>query len=58
VPNDEIDENAGINADGSITEDAPATKMIGVIVKNAIDEYGSEMALITGYMPLSIGVPG
>lgn len=33
VPTDRVNENEGINADGSITEDAPATKMIGVIVK-------------------------
>lgn len=43
VPNDEIDENAGVNKDGSITEDAPATKMIGVIVKNAIDGGASDI---------------
>lgn len=43
VPNDQIDENEGVNADGSITEDAPATKMIGVIVKNAIDGGASDI---------------
>lgn len=43
VPTDHIDENDGINADGSITEDAPATKMIGVIVKNAIDGGASDI---------------
>lgn len=43
VPNDEVDENAGVNKDGSITEDAPATKMIGVIVKNAIDGGASDI---------------
>lgn len=43
VPTDHIDENAGMNADGSITEDAPATKMIGVIVKNAIDGGASDI---------------
>lgn len=43
VPTDHIDENAGVNADGSITEDAPATKMIGVIVKNAIDGGASDI---------------
>lgn len=43
VPTDQINENEGINADGSITEDAPATKMIGVIVKNAIDGGASDI---------------
>ncbi len=43
VPNDQIDENVGVNSDGSITEDAPATKMIGVIVKNAIDGGASDI---------------
>lgn len=43
VPNDQVDENEGVNADGSITEDAPATKMIGVIVKNAIDGGASDI---------------
>ncbi len=43
VPTDRIDENEGVNADGSITEDAPATKMIGVIVKNAIDGGASDI---------------
>jgi type IV pilus assembly protein PilB len=43
VPTDHIDENEGVNADGSITEDAPATKMIGVIVKNAIDGGASDI---------------
>ncbi len=43
VPNDEVGENDGINRDGSITEDAPATKMIGVIVKNAIDGGASDI---------------
>lgn len=43
VPNDQIDENEGVNADGTITEDAPATKMIGVIVKNAIDGGASDI---------------
>jgi type IV pilus assembly protein PilB len=43
VPTDKIDENEGVGADGSITEDAPATKMIGVIVKNAIDGGASDI---------------
>ncbi len=43
VPTDQIDENEGVNSDGSITEDAPATKMIGVIVKNAIDGGASDI---------------
>ncbi len=43
VPTDRIDENEGVNADGTITEDAPATKMIGVIVKNAIDGGASDI---------------
>jgi type IV pilus assembly protein PilB len=43
VPTDHIDENEGVNADGTITEDAPATKMIGVIVKNAIDGGASDI---------------
>ncbi len=43
VPTDHINENDGVNADGSITEDAPATKMIGVIVKNAIDGGASDI---------------
>jgi type IV pilus assembly protein PilB len=43
VPTDQVDENEGVHADGSITEDAPATKMIGVIVKNAIDGGASDI---------------
>lgn len=43
VPNDEIPTENLANADGSITEDAPATKMIGVIVKNAIDGGASDI---------------
>lgn len=43
VPTDQIDENEGVNKDGTITEDAPATKMIGVIVKNAIDGGASDI---------------
>lgn len=43
VPTDQIDENEGVNSNGSITEDAPATKMIGVIVKNAIDGGASDI---------------
>lgn len=43
VPTDQINENEGVNKDGSITEDAPATKMIGVIVKNAIDGGASDI---------------
>lgn len=43
VPTDHVDENEGVNPDGSITEDAPATKMIGVIVKNAIDGGASDI---------------
>lgn len=43
VPMDHADENSAANADGSYTEDAPATKMIGVIVKNAIDGGASDI---------------
>lgn len=43
VPTDSINENEGVNPDGTITEDAPATKMIGVIVKNAIDGGASDI---------------
>ena len=43
VPTDTMDETGGVHADGSITEDAPATKMIGVIVKNAIDGGASDI---------------
>ena len=43
VPTDEIQENPAVGPDGSITEDAPATKMIGVIVKNAIDGGASDI---------------
>lgn len=43
VPTDQVDENEGVAADGSIIEDAPATKMIGVIVKNAIDGGASDI---------------
>lgn len=43
VPTDHADENPVANADGSFTEDAPATKMIGVIVKNAIDGGASDI---------------
>lgn len=43
VPTDQAAPDSGINADGSITEDAPATKMIGVIVKNAIDGGASDI---------------
>jgi type IV pilus assembly protein PilB len=43
VPADHADENSVANADGSFTEDAPATKMIGVIVKNAIDGGASDI---------------
>lgn len=43
VPTDQVNENEGVNSDGSITEDAPATKMIGVIVKNAIDGGASDI---------------
>ena len=43
VPTDQVPEDAPTNADGSITEDAPATKMIGVIVKNAIDGGASDI---------------
>lgn len=43
VPTDEGEESSAIGANGSITEDAPATKMIGVIVKNAIDGGASDI---------------
>lgn len=43
VPTDDVNENEGVNADGTLTEDAPATKMIGVIVKNAIDGGASDI---------------
>jgi type IV pilus assembly protein PilB len=43
VPNEETPQNTVANADGSFTEDAPATKMIGVIVKNAIDGGASDI---------------
>lgn len=43
VPTDELADDNPVNADGSITEDAPATKMIGVIVKNAIDGGASDI---------------
>jgi type IV pilus assembly protein PilB len=43
VPTDEQSDQSVTNADGSITEDAPATKMIGVIVKNAIDGGASDI---------------
>ena len=42
VPVDEV-ENQNTGIAGSITEDAPATKMIGVIVKNAIDGGASDI---------------
>ena len=43
VPTDEAEGKSPIAADGSIIEDAPATKMIGVIVKNAIDGGASDI---------------
>ncbi|MDB4984609.1 MAG: ral secretion pathway protein [Patescibacteria group bacterium] len=43
VPVDQKDEVSTSGIAGSITEDAPATKMIGVIVKNAIDGGASDI---------------
>jgi type IV pilus assembly protein PilB len=43
VPLDEADNKSTTNVAGDITEDAPATKMIGVIVKNAIDGGASDI---------------
>lgn len=43
VPTNHEEHSGTTNADGSITEDAPATKMIGVIVKNAIDGGASDI---------------
>lgn len=44
VPTGELqNQSSAVGVDGSITEDAPATKMIGVIVKNAIDGGASDI---------------
>lgn len=43
VPNDESDAQKTVLQGGNLSEDAPATKMIGVIVKNAIDGGASDI---------------
>ncbi len=43
VPNNDLEQIPVTSPDGSILEDAPATKMIGVIVKNAIDGGASDI---------------
>lgn len=43
VPNNDLDQIPVTSPDGAILEDAPATKMIGVIVKNAIDGGASDI---------------
>ena len=43
VSKDQTGEHPVANSDGTFTEDAPATKMIGVIVKNAIDGGASDI---------------
>jgi type IV pilus assembly protein PilB len=43
VPTGQSLDQGVTNTDGPITEDAPATKMIGVIVKNAIDGGASDI---------------
>lgn len=43
VSTDTLNEPEKISANGTLVEDAPATKMIGVIIKNAIDGGASDI---------------